>query len=247
MKEQFIRTQALIGKDKMEKLYGSSVIIFGIGGVGGYVAEALARAGVGRLDLVDDDKISISNINRQIIATFDTVGEYKVDVMKKRILSINPECDVRTYRVFYLPSTKDMFDLSSYDYVVDAIDTVKGKLEIIENAYDLGIPVISSMGAGNKSDPSMFEVSDIYKTSVCPLAKVIRSECRKRGIKKLKVVYSKEKPVKPVEQITDGADDSDTRLPGVKKGRKDVPGSLSFVPSAAGLVIASQVVKDLIK
>lgn len=224
--EQFSRTQLLYGASKMERLATSRVAVFGVGGVGGYVVEALARSGIGALDIVDNDKVCLSNINRQIIATHKTVGQYKVDVAKERVLDINPECEVRTYKVFFLPETQDAFDFSDYDYVVDAIDTVTGKLAIIEKAKEAGVPVISSMGAGNKLNASLFEVADIYETSVCPLAKVMRHECKKRGIESLKVVYSKEKPIKCSEQ-------------------RKVPGSTAFVPSVAGLIIAGEVVNDL--
>ena len=214
----------------MEKLASSRVAVFGIGGVGGYVVEALARSGVGALDLIDDDTVCPSNINRQIIATIGTIGRYKVDVAKERVLDINPDCKVRTYKTFFLPETQDEFVFSDYDYVVDAIDTVTGKLAIIEKAKKEGTPVISSMGAGNKVDPTMFEVSDIYSTSICPLAKVMRRECRKRGIDSLKVVYSKEKPLKPRAG---------------HPARRSIPGSTAFVPSVAGLIIAGEGVRDL--
>ena len=215
----------------MEKLYGSRIAVFGIGGVGGYVVEALARSGVGALDLVDNDKVALSNINRQIIATMKTVGMFKVDAAKERILDINPDCKVTVYKTFYMPDTADQFDFSQYDYVVDAIDTVTGKLTIIENAKKAGVPVISSMGAGNKLDAAAFEVADLYKTSVCPLAKVMRRECKKRGITSLKVVYSKEEPVKSSAVLSEGG--------------RNIPGSIAFAPSSAGLVIAGEVIKDL--
>ena len=217
----------------MEKLYGSRIAVFGIGGVGGYVVEALARSGVGALDLVDNDKVALSNINRQIIATMKTVGMFKVDAAKERILDINPDCKVTVYKTFYMPDTADQFDFSQYDYVVDAIDTVTGKLTIIENAKKAGVPVISSMGAGNKLDAAAFEVADLYKTSVCPLAKVMRRECKKRGITSLKVVYSKEEPVKSSTVLSEGG--------------RNIPGSIAFAPSSAGLVIAGEVIKDLTK
>ena len=233
MPEQFSRTELLLGHEAMEKLAGSRVAVFGIGGVGGYVVEALARSGVGALDLIDNDKVALSNINRQIIATMKTVGMDKVDAAKERILDINPDCKVSTYKTFYMPDTADQFDFTKYDYVVDAIDTVTGKLTIIENAKKAGVPVISSMGAGNKLDASAFEVADLYKTSVCPLAKVMRRECKKRGIRSLKVVYSKEEPVKSSAVLTEGG--------------RNIPGSIAFAPSSAGLVIAGEVIKDLTK
>ena len=200
MSEQFSRTQLLYGAQSMEKLAASRVAVFGIGGVGGYVVEALARSGIGALDIIDNDQVCLSNINRQIIATHKTIGMYKVDAAEERIHDINPDCVVRAYKTFFLPETQDQFGFSQYDYVVDAIDTVTGKLAIIEKAKKAGVPVISSMGAGNKLHPSMFEVADIYKTEVCPLAKVMRRECKKRGIDSLKVVYSKEMPIKPSEK-----------------------------------------------
>ncbi|MCR5286379.1 MAG: tRNA threonylcarbamoyladenosine dehydratase [Saccharofermentans sp.] len=233
MPEQFSRTELLLGHEAMEKLAGSRVAVFGIGGVGGYVVEALARSGVGALDLIDNDKVALSNINRQIIATMKTVGMDKVDAAKERILDINPDCKVTTYKTFYMPDTAEQFDFTKYDYVVDAIDTVTGKLTIIENAKKAGVPVISSMGAGNKLDASAFEVADLYKTSVCPLAKVMRRECKKRGIRSLKVVYSKEEPVMSSAVLTEGG--------------RNIPGSIAFAPSSAGLVIAGEVIKDLTK
>lgn len=210
----------------MGRLASSRVAVFGIGGVGGFVVEALARSGIGALDLIDDDKVCLTNINRQIIATRKTIGQYKVDVAKERVCDINPGCEVRTYKTFFLPDTQDQFDFRDYDYVVDAIDTVTGKIAIIEKANKEQVPVISSMGAGNKINAAMFEVADIYQTSVCPLAKVMRRELKKRGIKSLKVVYSKEKPRKCSE-------------------RRDTPGSTAFVPSVAGLIIAGEVINDL--
>jgi tRNA A37 threonylcarbamoyladenosine dehydratase len=220
----------------MEKLRGSRVAIFGVGGVGGYVAEALARSGVGAFELVDRDVVSVTNLNRQIIATWKTIGRDKTEVMAERIADINPEAKVTLRKCFFLPETADQFDFSRYDYVVDAVDTVTAKIEIILRAQQAGVPVISSMGAGNKLDPSKFEVADIYKTSVDPLARVMRRELKKRGVRKLKVVYSKEEPMKPLGRI-----EADPEA-----GRKDVPGSSAFTPSAAGLLIASEVVKDLI-
>ncbi|MCR5209938.1 MAG: tRNA threonylcarbamoyladenosine dehydratase [Lachnospiraceae bacterium] len=248
MLNQFSRTQLLYGKEAMEKLASSRVAVFGIGGVGGYVVEALVRSGVGTLDIIDDDKVCLTNINRQIIATTKTVGRYKVDVAEERIHDINPKCVVNSYKTFFLPETKDQFDFSVYDYVVDAIDTVTGKLAIIECAKEAGIPVISSMGAGNKLTPSMFEVADIYETSICPLAKVIRKECRKRGIDSLKVVYSKEKAVRPLEDMSVSCRSHCICPPGTVRKcteRRDIPGSTAFVPSVVGLIIAGEVINDL--
>ena len=236
MENQFTRTELLLGADAMEKLRGSRVVIFGVGGVGGYVAEALARSGVGAFELVDRDVVSVTNLNRQIIATWKTIGRDKTEVMAERITDINPQAQVTVHKCFFLPETADRFDFSTYDYVVDAVDTVTAKIEIILRAQQAGVPVISSMGAGNKLDPSKFEVADIYKTSVDPLARVMRRELKKRGVRKLKVVYSKEEPMKPL-----GVIEADPEA-----GRKDVPGSSAFTPSAAGLLIASEVVKDLI-
>ena len=234
MLNQFSRTELLYGAEAMEKLAASRVAVFGIGGVGGYVVEALARSGVGALDLIDNDKVSLTNINRQIIATTKTIGEYKVEVAEKRISEINPECIVKTYKTFFLPETQEEFDFREYDYVVDAIDTVAGKLAIVEKAKKEGVPVISSMGAGNKVNASKFEVADLYKTSVCPLAKVMRRECRKRGIDSLKVVYSKEEPITPVGTIEETSE------------KRAIPGSTAFAPSVVGLIIAGEVVRDLI-
>ena len=236
MENQFTRTELLLGADAMEKLRDSRVSIFGVGGVGGYVAEALARSGIGAFELVDRDVVSVTNLNRQIIATWKTIGRDKTEVMAERIADINPEAKVTLRKCFFLPETADQFDFSRYDYVVDAVDTVTAKIEIILRAQQAGVPVISSMGAGNKLDPSKFEVADIYKTSVDPLARVMRRELKKRGVRKLKVVYSKEEPMKPLGRI-----EADPEA-----GRKDVPGSSAFTPSAAGLLIASEVVKDLI-
>ncbi|MBR0388096.1 MAG: tRNA threonylcarbamoyladenosine dehydratase [Clostridia bacterium] len=235
METPFSRTQMLLGPEAMEKLQQSRVAVFGIGGVGGYVVEALARAGVGALDLVDHDRIALSNLNRQIIATRETLGEYKVDVAEARIHSINPDCKVTVHRIFFLPETREQFVFSDYDYVVDAIDTVAGKLALVETAKAAGTPVICAMGAGNKLDPSAFRVADIYETSVCPLARVMRSECRKRGIDRLKVVYSTEPPLQPLEQSEASA-----------SARRSTPGSVSFVPSVAGLILAGEVVRDLV-
>ena len=249
MLNQFSRTELLLGKDGIEKLASSRVAIFGIGGVGGYTVEALARSGIGTFDLIDDDKICITNINRQIYALKSTVGKYKVDVAKDRILDINPNAVVNTYKTFYTPETADEFDFSQYDYVVDAIDTVVGKLKIVEKAKEAKVPVISSMGAGNKMNPALFEVTDIFKTSVCPLAKVMRQELKKRKIRKLKVVYSKEIPIKPNDDIEISCKKHCVCPPGtVRKytARRQIPGSNAFVPSVVGLIIAGEVVKDLI-
>ena len=236
MQEQFTRTKMLLGEEAMEKLAASRVAVFGVGGVGGYVVEGLVRSGIGALDLVDHDTVDITNLNRQIIATMDTIGEEKVDVAARRIRSINPECQVRTCRMFYLPETRDQFDFREYDYVVDAIDTVAGKLALIEAAKEAGTPIICAMGAGNKLQPSAFRVADIYDTSVCPLARVIRRECKKRGIRSLKVVYSREEPVRPK-----------TPAEGDEPGRAGrTPGSTAFAPSVMGLIIAGEVVRDLV-
>ena len=248
MLNQFSRTQLLYGADSMAKLQASRVAIFGIGGVGGYVVEALVRSGVGAIDLIDDDKVCLTNINRQILATRKTVGKYKVDVAEERIHEINPDCEVRGYKTFFLPDTQDQFDFTEYDYVVDAIDTVTGKLAIIEKARDAGVPVISSMGAGNKVNAAMFEVADIYETSICPLAKVMRRECRKRGIESLKVVYSKEKPIRPYEDMSISCRQHCICPPGTARKcteRRDIPGSTAFVPSVVGLIIAGEIINDI--
>lgn len=243
MSDRFSRTQLLFGEEAMNILAGSRVAVFGIGGVGGYTVEALARSGVGALDLIDDDKVCVTNINRQIIALDSTVGMYKVDAAAQRIHDINPDCKVICHKMFYMPDTADKLDFSQYDYIVDAIDTVSGKIEIIEQAKKAGIPVISSMGAGNKLDPTAFEVTDIYKTSVCPLAKVMRYQLKRRGIKKLKVVYSKEEPITPMGQtVDDGSGNTDMRA---GSSRRSTPGSTAFVPSVVGLIIAGEVIKDL--
>ncbi len=234
MKDQYVRTEMLLGKEAMEKIRSSRVAVFGIGGVGGYVTEALARSGVGTLDLIDSDRVDITNMNRQIIATRSTVGKYKVDAAKERIEDIDPACTVNAYRVFFLPETKDQFDFSAYDYVVDAVDTVAAKLEIVKCAKEAGVPVISAMGAGNKMEASMLEVSDISKTSVCPLARVMRKKLKEAGIDHLKVVYSKEIPLSPKHG-------EDPEL----KGGRPAPGSNAFVPAAMGLIIAGEVIKDL--
>lgn len=250
MLNQFSRTQLLYGKEAMKNMASCRVAIFGIGGVGGYVVEALARSGIGAMDLIDDDKVCLTNINRQILATRKTVGKYKVDVAEERIKEIYPDCSVRTNKTFYLPETEDQFDFSEYDYVVDAIDTVTGKLAIVENAKRAGVPVISSMGAGNKVNPSAFEVADIYETSICPLAKVMRRECRKRGIESLKVVYSKEPPIRPLEDMSISCRQHCICPPGTVRKcteRRDIPGSTAFVPSVVGLIMAGEVINDLCK
>lgn len=244
MPDQFSRTELLLGKPAMERLAGCRVAVFGIGGVGGYVCEALARSGVGELDLIDDDKVCLSNINRQIIATNKTVGQYKTDVMKERILDINPDAKVNTYRCFFLPENASDFPFDKYDYVVDAIDTVTAKIELVMQCRNSGVPIISSMGAGNKLDPTKFRVADIYKTQMDPLAKVMRRELKKRGIKKLKVVYSEEEPVVPDADSAENQVDAGTARQGSK--RRSTPGSTAFVPSVAGLIIAGEVIKDLI-
>lgn len=248
MLNQFSRTELLLGHDNMEKLKNARVAVFGIGGVGGFTVEALARSGVGTLDLIDDDKICLTNINRQIIATRKTIGKYKVDVAKERILDINPDAVVNTYKTFFMPDTVDEFDFAAYDYVVDAIDTVTGKIMLVEAAQKAGTPIISSMGAGNKLDPTAFEVADIYKTSVCPLAKVMRRELKKRGIKKLKVVYSKEKALTPIDDTANSCRSHCVCPPGTARTctqRRQIPGSNAFVPSVVGLIIAGEVIKDL--
>lgn len=237
MIEQFSRTEILLGAEAMEKLYRARVAVFGIGGVGGYTVEALARCGIGTLDLIDSDTISIFNLNRQILATHATVGRLKVDVAKERILDINPNCVVRTYPCFYLPETAEQFDFTQYDYIVDCIDTVTGKLQLVEQAVAAGTPIISSMGTGNKLDPSGFQVADISKTSMCPLARIMRKELKKRGIPHLKVVYSQEEALTPV-----GTEEECARL-----GKRQIPGSTAFVPGAAGLILAGAVIQDLIR
>lgn len=249
MLTQFSRTQLLLGKEAIEKLSKSRVAIFGLGGVGGYVAEALVRSGVGMFDLIDDDKVCLTNLNRQIIATHKTLGQYKVDAAKERMLDINPDAVINTHKVFFLPSAENMFDFGAYDYVVDAVDTVTAKIGLVMCADRANTPIISSMGAGNKLDASAFCVSDIYKTKVCPLASVMRRELRKRGIKKLKVVYSDEHPISPIVDITDSRRAADVSLDDAHKGgaRRATPGSVAFVPAAAGLIIAGEVIKDLTK
>lgn len=248
MLNQFSRTQLLFGEEGMERLYGARVAVFGIGGVGGYTVEALARSGIGTLDLIDDDRVCLTNLNRQIFATRKTVGQYKVDVAEQRILEINPSAVVHTYKTFYAPQTAEQFRFTDYDYIVDAIDTVTGKLELAEQAQKARVPIISCMGAGNKMDPTAFEVADIYETSVCPLARVMRRELKKRGIQKLKVVYSKEPAITPIEDLSISCRTHCICPAGTARKctqRRQVPGSNAFVPSVAGLIIAGEVVKDL--
>lgn len=248
MLNQFSRTSLLFGEESIEKLHNMRVAVFGIGGVGGYVCEALVRSGIGAFDLVDDDKVCLTNLNRQIIATRETVGRYKVDVMRDRILSINPKADVRIHKCFFLPENADNFPFEEYDYVVDAVDTVTAKLEIIMRAKQLGIPVISAMGAGNKLDASRFKVADIYQTTMDPLAKVMRRELKKRGVKKLKVVFSDEKPTRPVEDMGISCRTNCICPPGAAHKcteRRDIPGSTAFVPAVAGLIMAGEIIKDL--
>lgn len=250
MLTQFSRTELLLGKEAMERLGQARVAVFGVGGVGGYVCEALVRSGVKYFDLIDDDKVCLTNLNRQIIATRKTVGKYKTDVMKDRILEINPDAEVRVHKCFFLPENADEFPFEEYDYVVDAVDTVTAKIALVMKAQEQHVPVISSMGAGNKLDASQFKVADIYKTKVCPLAKVMRRELKKRGVKKLKVVYSEEPPIRPVEDMAISCRANCICPPGAEHKcteRRAIPGSVAFVPSVAGLIIAGEVVKDLIK
>ncbi|MGN1014546.1 MAG: ThiF family adenylyltransferase [Butyricicoccus sp.] len=247
MLHPFSRTELLLGEPGMQRLYSARVAIFGIGGVGGHVMEALARSGVGTLDLIDDDTVCLTNLNRQIIATQSTIGQYKVDVGRQRVLDINPNAVVHTHKTFYTPETAGQFDFTQYDYIVDAIDSVTGKLELVEQAEKAGVPIISSMGAGNKMDPTAFRVADIYKTSVCPLARVMRRELKKRGIRKLKVVYSEEKPISPTVDAEISGEKSERPDGETRTGapKRSVPGSNAFVPSVAGLIIAGEVIKDL--
>ncbi|WP_294849313.1 tRNA threonylcarbamoyladenosine dehydratase [uncultured Eubacterium sp.] len=250
MLNQFSRTELLFGKEAMDKLQNSRVAVFGIGGVGGYVCEALVRSGVYHFDLIDDDQVCLTNLNRQIIATRKTIGQYKVDVMRERILEINPDADVSVHKCFFLPENADEFPFEEYDYVVDAVDTVTAKIELVMKAQEKGVPIISSMGAGNKLDPSAFKVADIYKTRVDPLARVMRREMKKRGVKKLKVVYSEEDPKRPIEDMAVSCRNNCICPPGAQHKcteRRDIPGSTAFVPSVAGLIIAGEVIKDLIK
>lgn len=231
---QFSRTQLMLGTEAMDKLKNSRVAVFGVGGVGGYTTEALARSGIGEIDVIDNDAVCLTNLNRQIIATHSTLGMLKVDAAKARLLDINPDITVNTHNIFFTADNADEFDFSKYDYIVDAIDTVSAKIELVMQADRAGVPIISSMGAGNKLDPTQFEVSDIYKTSVCPLARVMRRELKKRSIKKLKVVYSKEEPFKPSAPNCENTN-----------GKRQIPASIAFVPSVAGLIIAGEVIKDL--
>lgn len=252
MREEFSRTELLLGSEAMEKLYRSRVAVFGIGGVGGYVCEALVRSGIGAFDLIDSDRVTVSNLNRQIIATRDTVGEDKTDVMRRRMLSINPEADIRVYKCFFLPENADLFPFDEYDYVVDAVDTVTAKIELILRAKKSGVPVISAMGAGNKLDPGMMRVADIQETKICPLARVMRRELKKRGVEHLKVVYSEEPPIKPrsfsgtvPEGSAETSADPDVSGPAGGMKRRQTPGSTAFVPAVCGLMIAGEVVRDL--
>ena len=246
---EFARTELLLGGSAMAKLKAARVAVFGIGGVGGYTVEALARSGIGTIDIIDDDKVCLTNLNRQIIATRSTIGKYKVDVMEARIHDINPACQVEKHRCFYLPESKDEFDFSDYTYVVDAVDTVTAKISLVMEAEQKNVPIISSMGAGNKLNPAEFEVADIYETSVCPLAKVMRRELKKRGIKKLKVVYSKEKALTPIEDENISCKSNCVCPPNTARNclqRRAIPCSVAFVPSVVGLIIASEVVKDIL-
>ena len=245
MEDQFSRTRLLVGEENIRRFAASRVAVFGVGGVGGYVVEALARSGIGTLDLIDNDTVCLSNLNRQIIATHRTLGMYKVDAAKERVLDINPDAVVNTWRTFFLPETADQFDFSQYDYVVDAIDTVTGKIELIRKAKQAGVPVISSMGAGNKLDASAFKAADISQTKVCPLAKVMRRELKKRGIDHLKVVYSEEIPLTPLSQDTEAEPAESLQSAALR--RRQTPGSMAFVPSAAGLIIAGEIIRDLMK
>lgn len=245
MEEQFCRTELLLGSRAMGRLAQSRVAVFGIGGVGGYVVEALVRSGIGAIDLIDHDRVSLSNLNRQIIATRETVGKNKVEIMRERILSIHPDCKVTAHQCFYLPETAEQFHFSEYSYVVDAIDTVTGKIQLILQAQEAGIPVISCMGTGNKLNPMELKVADLYETTVCPLAKVMRKELKRRGVKQLKVVYSPEKPI-PVRGAKEILPENGQKTEDSAIRQKPVPGSVSFVPSVAGLILASEVMKDLI-
>lgn len=238
MEEQFIRTRLLLGDEGLERLKNARVAVFGIGGVGGFVVEALVRSGIGAIDLIDSDTVDISNLNRQIIATHSSLGRLKTEVMRERIADINPECKVVVHNCFYLPETENQFDFTEYDYVVDAIDTVTGKISLVMRAQESGTPIMCSMGAGNKLNPVQFEIADIYQTSVCPLARVMRQELKKRGVKKLKVVYSKERPVEHKFKLEKKGEEASSTKP--------TPGSIAFTPSVAGLLIASEVIKDLI-
>ena len=248
MQNQFSRSELLIGKEGIEKLHKSRVAIFGIGGVGGYTVDALVRSGVEQIDLIDDDKVCLTNLNRQLIATRKTVGKDKVDIMRERILEINPKVTVNVYKTFFLPENADTFPFEEYDYVVDAVDTVTAKISLVMKCQEMNIPIISCMGAGNKMDASAFKVADIYKTQMCPLAKVMRRELKKRHVKKLKVVYSEEKPTRPIEDMAISCRNHCICPPGAEHKcteRRDIPGSVAFVPSVVGLIIAGEVVKDL--
>ncbi len=248
MLNQFSRTQLLFGEAGMEKLQRRRVAVFGIGGVGGYAVEALARSGIGALDLIDDDRVCLTNLNRQLHATRSTVGQYKVDAAEARILDINPKAKVNKYKTFYSPETAEQFDFRQYDYVIDAIDTVTGKLALVQQAREAGVPIISCMGAGNKLDPTALEVADIYETSICPLARVMRRELKKRGIPSLRVVYSKEPPLTPREDMAASCRENCICPPGTARKctqRRQVPGSNAFVPAAAGLILAGEVVREL--
>lgn len=248
MLNQFSRTQLLLGEDGMKRLVRARVAVFGIGGVGGYSVEALARSGVGAIDIFDDDKVCLTNINRQIIATRDSVGKYKVDVMKERCLSINPDVVINAHNCFYMPDNADEYDFSEYSYIIDAVDTVTAKIEIIMRAKAAEVPIISCMGAGNKLDAWRFEIADIYETSVCPLARTMRRELKKRGVKNLKVVYSKEPPIRPVEDMRISCRSNCICPPDTARKctvRRDIPGSVAFVPAAAGLIAAGEVIKDI--
>lgn len=250
MLTQFSRTELLFGKEAMERLFKARVAIFGIGGVGGFAVEALVRSGIGEFDLIDDDKVCLTNLNRQIIATRKTVGKYKVDVMKERILDINPHAVVHTHKCFFLPETANEFDFSAYDYVIDAVDTVTAKITLVMKAQETNTPIISSMGAGNKLDGSQFKVSDIYKTKICPLAKVMRHELKKRGVKKLKVVYSEEPAILPIADMSNNCHSNCICPPGTAHKcteKRAIPGSTAFVPSIAGLIIAGEVIRDIAK
>lgn len=250
MINQFARTQLLLGEKAMDNLYNAKVAVFGIGGVGGFAVEALVRSGIGSFVLVDSDTVSVTNLNRQIIATQKTIGRYKTEVMKERILDINPNANVEIFNCFYLPETADEFDFSEYTYVVDAVDTVSAKIDLVMRAKEANVPIISSMGAGNKLDPTKFEVADIYKTTMCPLAKVMRHELKKRNVKKLKVVYSTEVPIKPIENMDSNMEKEKMGIDtenGVSINKRSIPGSTAFVPSVAGLIIAGEVIKDIAK
>ncbi len=248
MLNQFSRTQLLLGKPALERLRQSRVAVFGIGGVGGYVCEALVRSGVGAFDLIDDDRVCLTNLNRQIIATRKTVGQYKADVMAERIHDIDPQAQVTVRKTFFLPENADDFPFNDYDYIVDAVDTISAKLELVMQAQCRGVPIISSMGAGNKLDPTAFQVADIYETKVCPLARIMRRELRKRGVEHLKVVYSQEPPIRPLEDMSISCRTHCICPPGAQHKcteRRDIPGSTAFVPSVAGLIIAGEVIRDL--